>query len=51
VETSSHKYGLFSHTVVGYEIVTADGELKRCTKDQNSDLFRAIPWSHGTLGR
>jgi delta24-sterol reductase len=50
VETSSHKYGLFSHSCTKYEIVTADGELKTCTAEENVELFRAIPWSHGTLG-
>eukprot|EP00039_Didymoeca_costata_P007913 m.105347 g.105347 ORF g.105347 m.105347 type:complete len:536 (+) comp13871_c0_seq1:2355-3962(+) len=50
VETSSHRYGLFSHTCVSYEIVTAEGKLERCSAEENPELFRAIPWSHGTLG-
>jgi delta24-sterol reductase len=83
VETSSHKYGLFSDTYVfalpslchskphptpiliasffsmlsmsmnscvAYEVVLADGSFVRCTKEENSELFYAIPWSHGTLG-
>lgn len=51
IEGSSHLYGLFSDTVVAYEIVLASGELVRATKDnQYSDLFYAIPWSQGTLG-
>ena len=50
VETSSHKYGLFTHTCVTFEIVTAEGEVKRCSATENPELFRAIPWSHGTLG-
>jgi len=50
IETSSHKYGLFTHSCTAYELVTADGELKRCTATENPDLFHAIPWSHGTLG-
>jgi delta24-sterol reductase len=38
-------------TVVAYEIVTANGELLRVTADnEHADLFRALPWSHGTLG-
>ena len=32
VETSSHKYGLFQHNCVSFEIVTADGSLLRCSK-------------------
>ncbi|KAL8139904.1 hypothetical protein V2J09_005925 [Rumex salicifolius] len=51
IEGSSHIYGLFSDTVVAYEIVLADGCLVRATKDNDySDLFYAIPWSQGTLG-
>lgn len=51
IEGSSHIYGLFSDTVVAYEIVLADGCVVRATKDNEySDLFYAIPWSQGTLG-
>ncbi|XP_073016554.1 delta(24)-sterol reductase-like isoform X2 [Primulina eburnea] len=51
IEGSSHIYGLFSDTVVAYEIVLADGRLVRATKDNEySDLYYAIPWSQGTLG-
>ncbi|KAI8538485.1 hypothetical protein RHMOL_Rhmol09G0107400 [Rhododendron molle] len=51
IEGSFHIYGLFSDTVVAYEIVLADGRVVRATKDNEfSDLFYAIPWSQGTLG-
>lgn len=50
IETSSHKYGLFTHACTAFEIVTADGEHKYCSATENPELFRAIPWSHGTLG-
>lgn len=51
IEGSSHIYGLFSDTVVAFEVVLADGRLVRATKDNEfSDLFYAIPWSQGTLG-
>ncbi|KAG8657647.1 delta(24)-sterol reductase [Manihot esculenta] len=51
IEGSSHIYGLFSDTVVAYEIILADGQVVRATKDNEySDLFYAIPWSQGTLG-
>lgn len=50
VETSSHKYGLFQHTCVSYELVLPNGELVRCTQHENPELFAAIPWSHGTIG-
>ncbi|KAL9265704.1 Delta(24)-sterol reductase-like protein [Drosera capensis] len=50
IEGSSHIYGLFSDTVVAYEIVLANGQLVRATREENSDLYYAIPWSQGTLG-
>lgn len=50
VESSSHIYGLFQHICVSYELVLADGSLIKCSKDENSDLFYAVPWSYGTLG-
>nr|GEV49666.1 delta(24)-sterol reductase [Tanacetum cinerariifolium] len=51
LEGSSHLYGLFTDTIVAYEIILADGKVVRATKDNKySDLFYAIPWSQGTLG-
>ncbi|XP_034707029.1 delta(24)-sterol reductase-like [Vitis riparia] len=51
IEGSSHIYGLFSNTDVAYEIILADGQLVRATKDNEyADLFYAIPWSQGILG-
>ncbi|RKP23159.1 24-dehydrocholesterol reductase [Syncephalis pseudoplumigaleata] len=50
VEVSSHIYGFLSETVVAYEVVLGDGSLVRCTREENADLFHALPWSHGTLG-
>lgn len=50
VESSSHIYGLFQHICMSYELVLADGSCVTCSKDNNPDLFYAIPWSYGTLG-
>mmetsp|Transcript_11811 Transcript_11811/g.13613 ORF Transcript_11811/g.13613 Transcript_11811/m.13613 type:complete len:548 (+) Transcript_11811:97-1740(+) len=50
IETSSHKYGLFNDTVIEAEIILADGSVVKCSKEKNSDLFDALPWSYGTLG-
>lgn len=50
IESSSHKYGLFQHICESLEIVTADGELVKCSKEENSELYYAIPWSYGALG-
>jgi Delta24-sterol reductase len=47
----SHEAGLVADTVLAYDIVTANGDLVRATRDNDhSDLFRALPSSHGTLG-
>jgi delta24-sterol reductase len=32
IESTSHKYGLFQHICVGYDIVLADGSLVHATK-------------------
>lgn len=48
--TYSHKVGLYQETVRSYEMVTGDGRRVTATKDENADLFHALPWSHGTLG-
>ncbi|XP_073958786.1 delta(24)-sterol reductase-like [Choristoneura fumiferana] len=50
VETSSHVHGLFQHICVQYELLLADGSVVTCSKDENPDLFYAVPWSYGTLG-
>lgn len=50
VETSSHKYGLFQFICESFELVTAEGKLIKCSREENAELFSMIPWSYGTLG-
>ena len=50
IEGSSHIYGLMDDIVVSYDVVLADGRVVTASKDENEDLFRALPWSYGTLG-
>ena len=50
IESTSHKYGLWQNICLKYELVLSDGTITTCTRDENSDLFYAIPWSYGTLG-
>lgn len=50
VESSSHHYGMFQETIKSCELVMADGSLVYCSETEEPDLFRAVPWSHGTLG-
>eukprot|EP00656_Telonema_subtile_P050479 TRINITY_DN6545_c0_g1_i5.p1 TRINITY_DN6545_c0_g1~~TRINITY_DN6545_c0_g1_i5.p1 ORF type:complete len:340 (+),score=70.74 TRINITY_DN6545_c0_g1_i5:156-1175(+) len=50
IEASSHRYGLFQAICVEFELVTCDGEVVTCSAEHNPELFRAVPWSYGTLG-
>lgn len=50
VETSSHKYGLFQSICESFEVITAEGKRVICSKEENSEWYYLIPWSHGTLG-
>jgi delta24-sterol reductase len=50
VEGSSHKYGLFQHICVSYEVVLPNGDLIKCSATEHPELFYTIPWSYGTLG-
>jgi len=48
--TYSHKVGLYQETVAEYEVVLGDGSLVIANREQNSDLYHCLPWSHGSLG-
>ncbi|XP_041984337.1 delta(24)-sterol reductase-like [Aricia agestis] len=51
MSTHSHKAGLYHETVTSYEVVLGDGSLVTATaENEYSDLFYALPWSHGSLG-
>ena len=50
METSAHKYGLFSDTVLSAELVLADGRVVTCSDGEHPELFHALPWSYGSLG-
>jgi len=50
IEATSHRYGLFQAICLQFELVTCDGEVTTCSAEHNADLFRAVPWSYGTLG-
>lgn len=47
--THSHKVGLYHENVVSYEVILSDGSVVKASKDQNFDLYQALPWSHGSL--
>lgn len=48
--THSHKVGLYHESIVSYEVVLHDGSLVRATSHENTDLYKTLPWSHGSLG-
>lgn len=48
--TYSHKVGLYQECIEAYDVVLGDGSSIRATKEQYSDLYYCLPWSHGTLG-
>nr|UMK68234.1 delta-24-sterol reductase [Bactericera cockerelli] len=50
LESSSHKHGQFQNTCVSYELVLSDASVVQCSKENDPDLFYAVPWSYGTLG-
>ncbi|KAJ2948761.1 hypothetical protein O0L34_g8021 [Tuta absoluta] len=51
MSTHSHKAGLYHETIISYEVVLGDGSLVTATNDNEySDLYKALPWSHGSLG-
>lgn len=47
VEVSSHVHGFLSETVQSCEVVLGNGTLVHCSREENADLFHALPWSHG----
>ncbi|CAK1550271.1 unnamed protein product [Leptosia nina] len=51
MSTHSHKVGLYHETITSYEVVLGDGSVVTATADNEySDLYKALPWSHGSLG-
>ncbi|KAK5663612.1 hypothetical protein OQA88_4043 [Cercophora sp. LCS_1] len=49
-ESSSFKYGYFDKTVVSVEMVLADGEVVKASREENSDLFHGAAGAVGSLG-
>ncbi|XP_019613547.1 PREDICTED: delta(24)-sterol reductase-like [Branchiostoma belcheri] len=49
--TYSHRVGLYQEAVESWDVLLGDGSLVHATKDnEHSDLYHALPWSHGSLG-
>jgi FAD/FMN-containing dehydrogenase len=51
IEASSFRHGLVHDTVTALDVLTPDGNIVRCTPDnEHRDLFFGFPNSYGTLG-
>ncbi len=50
IQSSSHRHGVFTHTLVDVELLKADGTTTIASRDAAPDLFFALPESLGTLG-
>ena len=49
--TASHVYGLYQETILSMDVVVADGSVVHATRsNEHADLFKCLPWSHGSLG-
>ena len=51
IEATSFKYGLVHDSVASFEVLTGDGRVLLCTRDnEHRDLFYGFPNAYGTLG-
>jgi len=50
IESSSFKFGLVHDPCSELDVLTSSGKILTCNNEQNSDLFKAIPNSLGSLG-
>jgi Delta24-sterol reductase len=52
IETSSFRYGQFNDAIRRIWVLTGDGSIIECTRDNDhKDLYYGLPGSYGTLGR
>jgi len=50
MEAASFRYGFVHNTVQSMEVLLPSGEVVKCSRDENMELFRSLPHSYGTLG-
>ncbi len=51
IESSSFRYGLVHETILEVEVLTGEGKIVACRRDNaHRDLFYALPNSYGTFG-
>ena len=50
IESDCFRHGFVHDGLIEAEVLLADGRIVRCSTTENSDLYRALPNSYGTLG-
>jgi FAD/FMN-containing dehydrogenase len=50
VESMSYKYGGFYDSCIEFEIITGNGDIIKCSRENRKDIFEMIHGSFGTLG-
>ena len=50
IESTSFRYGGFHDTCLEYEVVTGDGRVLTCSREQDPMIFDMMHGSYGTLG-
>jgi len=50
ISPASHRFGLFVDNVLALEVVTWDGEVVECSRDENADLFYRVLCGLGRHG-
>ena len=50
IESDCFRHGFVHDGLIEAEVLLAEGRIVRCSTTENSDLFRALPNSYGTLG-
>ncbi|XP_065168366.1 delta(24)-sterol reductase-like [Atheta coriaria] len=48
--THSHRVGLYHEMIESYEVVLGDGSFVKADLNDNADLYKCLPYSHGSLG-
>jgi FAD/FMN-containing dehydrogenase len=50
IQSSSHRYGIFTNTLESVDLLIADGSVITTSSSENAEVFKALPESLGTLG-
>lgn len=50
IQTSSFKFGVFTHTVLSMTVMLGNGDILVCDDNNNAELFVHMVESYGTLG-